>query len=102
MWIITRKAIDEFIKRHPNAKSGLEDWYIKLDKAQWTNITQVRTVFPSADLVDVDSGNKVVVFDIGHNNFRLVAKFHFNWPRVYILKIMDHKEYSKNKWKENL
>jgi hypothetical protein len=37
----------------------------------------VRTTFRSADLIVVASGRPVVVFNIAHNRFRLIAAVHF-------------------------
>jgi len=58
--------------------------------------------FPSADLVTVASGRPVVVFNIAHNRYRLIAAVHHNTRIVYTLMILTHKEYDRNAWKEQL
>lgn len=100
MRIIKRSAIIVFWEKHNQSKEPLEDWYRKTEKAKWLNIGDVRLVYPHADLVTVDSGNTVVVFNIGGNKYRLITAIHYNTGIVYVLDIMTHAEYSKNEWKE--
>jgi mRNA interferase HigB len=71
-------------------------------EADWKNIQDVRRVYPHADLVTVESGNVVTVFNIGGNKYRLVAAIHYNRQRVYVLRILSHAEYDKDRWKDNL
>jgi mRNA interferase HigB len=40
------------------------------------------------------------VFNIGGNKYRLVARVLYPSQKVFILKVMTHPEYDKNKWKE--
>jgi len=44
----------------------------------------------------------VAVFDIANNNYRLVAAIHYDYSRVFVLRIFDHAEYDLNYWKEEL
>jgi mRNA interferase HigB len=50
----------------------------------------------------VASGRPVVVFNIAHNRYRLIAAAHYNTRIVYTLLILTHKEYARNAWKEKL
>jgi len=69
---------------------------------EWQNFVAVRKTFPSADLVTVASGRSVVVFNIAHNRYRLIAAVHYNTRIVYTLMILTHKDYGRNAWKERL
>lgn len=62
----------------------------------------MRRAFPSADLVAVRSGRKVVVFNVGGNEFRLLCVVHFNTGMVFALRFLTHAEYSKDHWKDEL
>lgn len=44
----------------------------------------------------------MTVFDIGGNKYRLVTAIHYNRQLIYVLRIMTHAEYDKEKWKEQL
>ena len=89
MVIITKGIIHAFIVRHKNATVPLNDWYEKTKAAQWSKFSEVRLTFNSADLI----GNDRYVFNIGGNNFRIVAMIHFNIRTLYIRAILTHKEY---------
>ena len=70
--------------------------------AKFKNFALLRQVYRSADMVQVNSGRKVVVFNISGNNYRLIAAVHFNTQRVFALRFMTHAEYSKDYWKDTL
>ena len=69
---------------------------------RWRSFAELRRTFPAADLVTVKSGRKVVVFNIGGNDFRLVCAVHFNTELVFALRFMSHAQYSKDIWKNEL
>lgn len=89
MVIITKGIIHAFADKHPVAAAPLNDWYGKTKDASWKNPADVKKTFNSADLI----GNDRYVFDIGGNNFRLVAMIHINIRTLYIRAILTHKEY---------
>jgi mRNA interferase HigB len=102
MNVITRKRLREFAARHPDAQTPLEQWYRTVRKARWSNLQEVRVLYPHADAVKVGSGNVVSVFNVGGNKYRLATAIHYNVQRVYMLKIMTHSEYNKDLWKDQL
>lgn len=89
MVIITKGIIHAFIVRHKNAAVPLNDWYEKAKNAQWSNFSEIRLTFNSADSI----GNDRYVFNIGGNNFRIVAMIHFSIRTLYIRGIFTHPEY---------
>ena len=102
MRVLTWKRIADFGKRHPDAVKALQLWHQTLQHARWSNLADVRRVYPHADLVTVASGNRVTVFNIAGNKYRLVAAIHYNRQLVFVLLIMTHAEYSRDKWKLTL
>ena len=52
------------------------------------------------DFVQVDSRNTVAVFDITNNTYPLVAAIHYDYPRVFVLRVMTNREYDRNKKEE--
>ena len=104
MWVVSVKALRDFwTAGHARAESLLMDWYKAAERAEWHSVVDVRATFPSADGgVKVGSGNLVTVFNIGGNAYRLIAAIHYNTRKVFILRVMTHAEYSKNKWKAQL
>lgn len=89
MVIITKGIIHSFSAKHATATVPLNDWYEKTKVARWSNFSEVLKTFNSADSI----GNDRYVFNIGGNNFRIVAMIHFNIRTLYIRAILTHKEY---------
>jgi mRNA interferase HigB len=103
MWIVSLKAIRDFwTSGHAKAEAPLREWYKLAKAAEWSSLADVRKMFPSADSVMVESGKSVVVFNVGGNNYRLITAIHYNLEKVFILRVLTHAEYSKNKWKAQL
>jgi mRNA interferase HigB len=94
MHIISYKKIREFSQIHSQAESPLNHWYRILKNMDFDNFAKIKELFPSADQVE-----NFVVFNIGGNNYRLIAFFRYRLKRLYIRSIMTHSEYDKNKWK---
>ena len=65
-------------------------------------MSETRRTFRHADPIKVASGNVVTVFNSGGNHYRIVAAIHYNRGTVYILRVLTHSEYDRNKWKEEL
>jgi mRNA interferase HigB len=102
MRIIKTSTLRRFWKAHSEAEASLRTWVAQTKAAKWRNFPEVRKTLPSADLVTVASGRSVVVFNIAHNRYRLIAAIHFNTRIVYTLMILTHKEYDRDSWKEQL
>jgi mRNA interferase HigB len=68
MHVITRKRLNEFAKKYPDAQSSLGRWYAIMRKTRFLNFAQLREFFPHADQV-----GKFTVFNIAGNKVRLIA-----------------------------
>ncbi len=95
MHIITRKRLIEFSNIHPDAEVPLDRWYRIVKSTNFDSFSDLRKTFPNADQVD-----RLTVFNIGGNKYRLVAFIVYSNKRIYIRHIMTHSEYNKEKWKE--
>jgi mRNA interferase HigB len=100
--IIKTSMLKKFWQAHHEAEASLRTWVEQTKAAEWRNFAEVRKTFPGADLVSVASGRAVVVFNIAHNRYRLIAAVHYNMRIVYTLMILTHKDYDRNAWKEQL
>lgn len=79
MHIITRKRLNEFAEKHPDAKSALQHWYKQTKANDFKSFAELQKTFGSADHV----GN-LTVFNIGGNKMRLIAVIHYNRRIIYI------------------
>ena len=81
------------IRRHPQAASEITAWYKIAHKAQWRNLQEVRRDFPKADQI-----GRVIVFNILHNQLRLITFEAFSVQRIYAKALLTHKEYDRKEW----
>ncbi|NEO30669.1 MAG: type II toxin-antitoxin system HigB family toxin [Symploca sp. SIO3C6] len=94
MHIISRKALKDFSRKHPQSETSLDSWYRVAKEAQWSNLAEVKKTYPSADLV-----GKYVVFNIKGNDYRLIVSINFRSKTIFIKNILTHSDYDKGKWK---
>jgi mRNA interferase HigB len=100
--IIKEGFIRDAIMAYPKAAKYLTIWIVTVRAARWQNLSDLRRVYPSADLVAVGSGKSVIVVNGCGNTYRLIAAVHFDHGMVYTLRFFTHAEYSKDKWKDEL
>ncbi len=91
VWIITEKRLHDAMERHPTSKAPLLDWIVKIRAARPAHLHDSREIFNS---VDVAYG--LTIFDIGGNNYRLIADVVYEIGRLYIRDFLTHAEY--NEW----
>jgi mRNA interferase HigB len=82
---------------HENAEGPLRAWYTHVSKktVAWRLWGDVKAEIGTASLV----GN-CVIFNVGGNKYRLVTRILYASHKVFILKVMTHREYDDGKWKE--
>ena len=95
MHVITRKRLLEFAEKHPDSSEPLDRWYRIVIHTDFDTFSELRNVFPSVDLVE-----RLTVFNIGGNKYRLIAYIVYTKKRIYIRNILTHGQYEKGKWKE--
>jgi mRNA interferase HigB len=94
--IISKRKLREFWEKRPDAKEPLLDWYNAARKASWRNLAELRESFRHADPV-----GDCTVFNIKGNDYRLITVIKYRVLRVYVLYVLTHKEYDKEKWKDD-
>jgi len=91
MRVISRKPLREFAVKHPPAKAPLDAWYAEACRADWASFADVKARYGSADVV---AGNRVI-FNIGGNKYRLIAKLAYKSRTLYVRFVGTHAEYDK-------
>ena len=102
MRIITRRRLNEYARLHPNAAVSISAWHALARKSVWRSLQEVRKSLPNADPATVASGRVVTIFNIAGNHHRLITAVHYDTEKIFILEILTHAEYSKNRWKKSL
>ena len=99
MRILSKRRLREFWEAGKKdakiAERDLAAWYKPAKNAEWRNFAELKQTFGSADQV----GN-CVVFDVGNNRYRLIGRINYAKGIVYVLRVLDHAEYDKNRWIE--
>jgi mRNA interferase HigB len=98
MKLAGRNVLHEFVKKHSSARKPLEHWKAIVEAADWKTPHDVKQVFGSADFI----GKNRVIFNIGGNKFRLVARVIFLPGVCRIQWIGTHSEYDKIDWKKGV
>jgi mRNA interferase HigB len=104
--VISRKKLREFYEakpeRHRHADS-FEGWFKLARQARWWNFQDTRALFGQTDVTnDTASGRTATIFDIGGNKYRIIALIDYMRQTVLITHVMDHKEYDKARWKNDI
>jgi mRNA interferase HigB len=68
----------------------------EINKSSVNNFAQLRQLFPSADVV-----NNFTIFNIGGNNYRLIAYIDYQAQIIFIRAVLTHAEYDKENWKND-
>jgi mRNA interferase HigB len=103
MRIIKRLPLVKFWQKWPKAEKPLREWYRLTKRAQWRNFADVKGTFGQTDQAITQKTEKqVAIFDIGGNKYRLIAAIHYNTQKVFVLRVLTHKEYDTKLWKRQL
>ena len=91
MIIANKIILDNFIQTHAQAVKPLNKWVDVVKAAQWSSHSELKSMFPSADYVK----NGRYVFNIGGNDYRIVAVVIFVGGLMNIRFVGTHSEYDK-------
>ncbi len=92
MRIIARRTLKEFWERHPRAQAPLVLWYARVSRAEWNSPADVKSTFGTT--VDFVGDNRVI-FDVGGNNYRVIAHISYAFGRVLIKFVGTHSDYDR-------
>lgn len=99
MRVISKARLKQFwgMPGHQDAEGPLRAWHTHVNSktVAWQSWGDVKADFNAASLV----GN-CVVFNIGGNKYRLITRILYVSQKVFVLRVMTHKEYDEDKWKE--
>ena len=92
MHIISKRSLRDFWAIHPESASALLHWHNVLERALAADFAALKTTFNTVDWV-----KGYVVFDVGGNKYRVIARIVFTTQTVYIKHVLTHREYDA--WK---
>ena len=98
MRVISKARLKQFWETpgHEGAAGPLRAWYghVNSKTISWQSWGDVKAPFASASIV-----GDCVVFNIGGNKYRLITRIRYATRKVFVLKVMTHREYDEDAWK---
>lgn len=91
MRLIYLEKLNQFGKKHANARKSLATWKFVTEEAIWKNKQDVLRDFPKAKMI----ANNRARFEIVHNTYRLIAYIDYEDQIVEIRFIGTHTEYDR-------
>lgn len=93
MQITNKLILDNFVQKHAKAAKPLNKWVEEVMNVNWKSHNELKRCFPTADYVK----NGRYVFNIGGNNYRIVAVVMFINGVMILRFVGTHAEYDKIK-----
>jgi mRNA interferase HigB len=94
MTVYGHQEVNKFNKNHASGRKPLSRFLDLVTAAKWNSLVDVKHSCPSVDYVP---SSAVYVFNIGGNNFRLIASIDFAERIIVIQSIMTHANYNKER-----
>jgi len=87
--VVGRQRIEDFGARFPEALRRLTAWLVEAEHARWETPKDIKERYASVSFL----ADNRVVFNIGGNRFRLVAKIAYRMQTLIIERVGTHAEY---------
>jgi mRNA interferase HigB len=85
-------AAEQFAKRHAPARKPLFRFLDMVRAATWKHFPEVKQTFPATDY---SAATGTLIFDIGGNKYRLIARVDFEEQMLYVQSVMTHEKYHR-------
>jgi len=93
--VISSATIKRYAALHSDAAEELFRWRKAASHAVWRDIHEVRMYFR-----DADQYKSLLIFNIRHNDYRLIAKVDYRAKLLMVKGFLTHKEYTRGDWKK--
>ena len=104
--MISRKKLREFYEAKPERNQhadAFEDWFKLTRGASWRSFQDAKALFGQTDVAsDTSTKRTATIFDIGGNKYRIITLVDYTRQTVLITHVMDHKEYDRGNWKDDI
>ncbi|MBI4849790.1 MAG: type II toxin-antitoxin system HigB family toxin [Nitrospirae bacterium] len=91
MTLVGREKLYQFITKHPDTRSWIENWISDVQNANWQNTQDVKDRYSSASFL----ADRIVIFNVRGNSYRLEVQIAYKTKKVIVKWAGTHAEYSK-------
>jgi mRNA interferase HigB len=91
--IIGLRVLKDFCDAHADCREWIENWISDVESQNWKTPQQIKDRYASASFL----ADRVVIFNVRGNNYRLEVQVAFNSGVVLIRWIGTHAEYSSRR-----
>jgi len=81
-----------FSKKHPASRQPLQRFVVVVRNAVWPHFPAVKETFPATDYAPATG---TLIFNIGGNKYRLIARVDFEEQLLMIQSVLTHREYDR-------
>jgi len=92
MRLLGKGRISRFKQKHANARKRLDAWIRTVEDADWSCLLDIQLTYRDTEFA---RGKNRYIFNIGGNEYRVVAQIVFSTNTVIIESAMTHAEYDK-------
>mgnify|MGYP001596577313 CR=1 FL=1 len=92
MKVYGEAALAAFAKKYAASRKPLQRFLAIARLAEWPHIPALKQAFPATDYAP---STGTLIFDIGGNKFRLVARVDFEEQVLYLQRVPTHEEYNR-------
>ena len=92
MRVFGEAVIAGFARKHPASRKPLQ-WFVTIARAAlWPHFPAVKETFPSTDYAPATG---TLIFNIGGNKYRLIARVDFEEQLLVMQTVLTHREYDR-------
>jgi mRNA interferase HigB len=82
--LIAPRTLRNFYEEHAEAETVMKAWQKQIQGKDYATWQMLKQTFPAADLVTAKADIPVVVFSVGGNNYRIIARVSYLWKTIHI------------------
>jgi mRNA interferase HigB len=92
MEVYGEAVVTRFTRKYPAARKPLQRFLRIVHQAEWQRFPAVKETFSATEYT---SSTGTLIFDIGGNKYRLLARINFERRILLIDKVLTHEEYNR-------
>ncbi len=92
MTVYGEAAVEGFAKQHAASRKPLARFLGIARAATWKHFPEVKRTFPATDYAPAAG---TLIFDIGGNKYRLIARVDFEEQMLFFQTVMTHEKYNR-------